>query len=245
MTGLETGGLMGLAAIFGGVANWTRERWKGVNASKELDIKRDHQEAAQAVALAPIWQDILAKVEFRCSGLEALLAAQSKEHKEQIEIMRSEHYHQIEVIRSEHIRQSEMLQEKVNTQAVQYARLDSSYVVLKDRVKSLESQLDQAFQRHSNDAGIIASLQAELTAVKAATLVEIKAIRDKSEREAQENNESIIDMEARLLEAEKEYRIKSRMLAESEELRLSMIQQSHNQPEGATAPHSKNTTHES
>lgn len=62
-----------VGAVLGGLGGVIRERWKGANSKHALDLQGDQQEAQQTVALAPIWQDLLARAEARVSGLEAKL----------------------------------------------------------------------------------------------------------------------------------------------------------------------------
>lgn len=85
MIGVEIGALCAaVGAVLGGIGGVIRERWKGENSKHALDLQGDqqeaqqaaaaaHQEALHAVAMAPIWQDILARTEGRSAALEVKL----------------------------------------------------------------------------------------------------------------------------------------------------------------------------
>jgi hypothetical protein len=188
--------MLALGTIIGGAANWAKEQWKGRNEAKKLSIEADQQEAQQALAVAPVWQDILNRVETHRQELATELAAQRKEHREQIDSMRAEHQQQIEAMRAE-----------LHAQTVQYARLDAAYILLQDRVRTLEGQLEQALQRHNSDAATIAALQAELVAAK--------ELAQRTEDELQEN---ILDLEQRLTAAETALRKRDKDLADADYL---------------------------
>lgn len=72
MTGTEFGVAAGIVgAIFGGAANWVRERYKGENDAKKLAIQADQQEADQAKQLAPVWQAIVADLKEQAAEMRA------------------------------------------------------------------------------------------------------------------------------------------------------------------------------
>lgn len=131
--------LIGVGAVVAGFASILKEKWKGSNTSKELDIRKDQQEVDQAISLAPVWQSIVDNLQAQNTEMRSEL----KSLRERLEGMgKSQSRMEVEMARQEG--QIELLKLQLNAATQKHSRDDETIRELSASMEDLRDQLEDS-----------------------------------------------------------------------------------------------------